>query len=54
MPTCEPLYVKCNKSFSLILAISEYEKKDVRCPECGGSDVRQQTTSFQTETSRES
>lgn len=54
MPTYEFLCEKCNKSFSLILSISEYEKKDFRCPECGSSDDQQQITSFQTKTSRKS
>jgi putative FmdB family regulatory protein len=54
MPTYEFLCEKCNKAFSLILSISEYEKKGFRCPQCGNTDVKQQVTSFQTKTSKKS
>lgn len=54
MPTYEFICEKCNKPFSLILSISEYEKKNFRCPGCGNTDVKQQVTSFQTKTSKKS
>jgi putative FmdB family regulatory protein len=54
MPIYEFLCQKCNKSFTLTMAISEHEKKKFRCPECKSIRVKQQITSFQTKTSRKS
>jgi putative FmdB family regulatory protein len=54
MPTYAFLCQKCKKSFSLILSITEYEKKGFRCPKCGGTDVKQEITAFQTKTSKKS
>jgi len=54
MPTYEFMCKKCNKPFTLILSISEYEKKKTRCPKCKTTRVEQQITSFQTVTSKKS
>jgi len=48
--TCE----KCNKGFTLTMSISEYEKKNFKCPKCKSVKVRQQITPFQTKTSKKS
>jgi putative FmdB family regulatory protein len=54
MPDYEFLCSKCNKPFMLTLSISEYEKKKFHCPQCRGTKVKQQITSFQTKTSKKS
>ena len=54
MPTYEFECEKCKKGFSLILSISEYEKKKFRCPKCKGTKVKQLVSSFQTVTSKKS
>jgi len=54
MPTYEFACQKCKKRFSLLLSISEYEKKKVKCPKCKSSRVQQQITSFQAITSKKS
>ncbi|MFH0845217.1 MAG: FmdB family zinc ribbon protein [Pseudomonadota bacterium] len=54
MPTYDFVCEKCNKSFSLMLSIPEYEKKKFRCPKCKSIKVRQQITHFQTKTSKKS
>jgi putative FmdB family regulatory protein len=54
MPVYDFKCEKCNKSFSMSMSISEYEKKDFKCPECRSSKVKQQITPFQTKTSRKS
>jgi len=54
MPTYEFQCEKCNKPFTLTMSISEYEKKKVYCPECKGTNVKQQITHFQTKTSKKS
>lgn len=54
MPVYEFKCKKCNKSFSLTMRVSEYEKKKIRCPKCKSTSVKQQITSFQTVTSKKS
>ena len=54
MPTYEFICEKCKKRFSLMMKISEYEKKKYRCPKCKSKKVKQQITSFQTITSSKS
>jgi putative FmdB family regulatory protein len=54
MPTYEFFCEKCKKSFSLTLKISEYEKKNFRCPKCKSKKLSQQISAFQTITSRKS
>jgi putative FmdB family regulatory protein len=54
MPTYEFLCEKCQKTFTVIISISEYEKKDYQCPQCKNKDVKQQISSFQAVTSKKS
>ncbi|MBW1901060.1 MAG: zinc ribbon domain-containing protein [Deltaproteobacteria bacterium] len=54
MPTYEFICEKCKKGFSLMLSISEYEKKKFRCPKCKSRRVKQQISSFQVKTSKKS
>jgi putative FmdB family regulatory protein len=54
MPTYEFYCEKCKKPFSVIMSISDYEKKKYKCPKCNGKKLRQQITSFQTVTSSKS
>jgi len=54
MPTYEFICEKCKKPFTLIMKISEYEKKNFVCPKCKSKKVKQQVTSFQTITSSKS
>ena len=54
MPTYEFVCEKCKKRFTLILSISEYEKKKMECPKCKSRKVKQQISSFQAVTSKKS
>jgi putative FmdB family regulatory protein len=54
MPNYEFRCENCKKRFSLILSISEYEKKKPGCPKCKSRKVKQQISSFQTVTSKKS
>jgi len=54
MPSYEFICEKCNKPFSLIMSVSEYERKKFRCPKCKSTRVKQQISSFQTITSKKS
>ena len=54
MPTYEYVCEKCGKAFSVILSLTDYEKKKAKCPDCGSKQVRQQITAFQAITSKKS
>jgi len=54
MPTYEFVCQKCNKQFTLVMPISEFERKKIRCPKCKSTRVKQQITSFQVITSKKS
>ena len=54
MPTYEFTCEKCNKMFTLVIRLAEYEKGGFKCPECNSQQVRQQISTFQTKTSRKS
>jgi putative FmdB family regulatory protein len=54
MPTYDFRCDKCKKKFTLIMAISEYEKTKIRCPKCKSTRVKQQITPFQVVTSKKS
>ena len=54
MPTYEFYCEKCEKSFSIVLSISEHEKKKYSCPKCKAKKLKQQVSSFQTVTSKKS
>ena len=54
MPTYDFYCEKCDKSFTIIISISDYEKKKFNCPKCKGKKLKQRVTSFQTVTSKKS
>ena len=54
MPVYEFMCEKCEKPFTLILSISEYEKAKFRCPKCKSSKVKRQISAFQAITSKKS
>ena len=52
MPTYDYSCRKCGKKFSLIMRISEHEKKKVRCPKCEAHQVVQTVQAFFATTSK--
>ncbi len=54
MPMYEFECHKCKKKFSLVLSLSEYEKKKPSCPKCGSKQVEQLIQSFFVVTSKKS
>ncbi len=54
MPVYEFICQKCDRDFSLVVTISEYEKKKFTCPKCKSDKVKRQISSFQTITSKKS
>jgi putative FmdB family regulatory protein len=54
MPTYEYLCKRCAKKFTLVMSVSEYEKKKVKCPKCQSTKVEQKVQSFFAVTSKKS
>lgn len=54
MPTYEFFCEKCNKSFSLVLSLFDYDRKKYRCPKCKTKKLKQRISSFQTITPKKS
>lgn len=54
MPIYDFYCEECKKEFTQQMSLFEYEKKKYQCPECRGTNVRQQITQFQTITSKKS
>ena len=54
MPEYEFHCRHCQKTFALIMRISERGKTAVRCPECGSEDVEVRMQAFVAKTARKS
>ena len=54
MPQYEFFCKDCQKNFSLILSLSEYERGGFECPECHGRNVEQKLAAFFAVTSKKS
>jgi putative FmdB family regulatory protein len=54
MPLYEFFCDKCRKEVSMTLSISEREKGDATCPECGGRELHPLVGTFFAKTSRKS
>lgn len=54
MPQYSFLCRACNKEFSKILTIAEYEKGQIVCPHCNSKDVEQRWAAFYAVTSKKS
>ncbi len=54
MPLYEFFCHKCQKEVSLTLSISEREKGEAKCPQCGSSQMRPLVGTFFSKTSRKS
>ncbi len=54
MPTYEYVCRKCSHKFSLLMTMSEHDKKKPRCPKCKSTQVEQQVLSFFAVTSKKS
>jgi putative FmdB family regulatory protein len=54
MPTYEYFCLTCNKTFSQVLTLAEFDKQKVVCPECHGTNVEQRPASFYAVTSKKS
>jgi putative FmdB family regulatory protein len=54
MPTYEYVCGECGNRFSLVLTLSERDKKRVACPKCRGRKVTQRFSAVFTKTSRKS
>jgi len=54
MPQYEFFCKGCNKSFSQILTLSEYDKGKIACPDCGSMNIEQKMSPFYDFTSKKS
>ena len=54
MPTYDFYCEKCQKEFTLQISLADYEQKKYECPDCKGTNIRQQITQFQAITSKKS
>ena len=54
MPTYEYFCLTCNKAFSQILTLAEFDKQNVVCPDCHGNNVEQRPATFYAVTSKKS
>ncbi len=54
MPTYDYVCNKCKKRFSLVMSMSDYEKKKAKCPKCASADVSRSVQQFFTTTSKKS
>ncbi len=54
MPHYEFICRKCNKTFTLILSLADYEEGRVTCPKCKSKKVEQKFTAFSAVTSKKS
>jgi len=52
MPHYEYLCKSCQKKFSTVLTLAEYEASKVKCPKCGSTKVEQQWAAFFATTSK--
>jgi putative FmdB family regulatory protein len=54
MPSYEYICKQCNKTFSRILTLAEYEKGGVTCPLCKSKKVEQKAAAFFAVTAKKS
>lgn len=54
MPRYEFFCEDCQKPFEVILTITEYEKGNIACPNCGAKHVHQEAAAFFAVTSKKS
>lgn len=54
MPVYDYFCKDCQKSFELLLTLSEHDKDKIKCPKCKSKNVEQETTAFFAVTSKKS
>jgi putative FmdB family regulatory protein len=54
MPSYDYICRKCGKKFTLVMTISEHDRKKIRCPKCSSVRAEQQYHPFFAVTSKKS
>ena len=54
MPVYEYHCDKCEQEVTLTLSIREHDKGPIKCPKCGGKDLRPLLSAFMPQTSKKS
>ncbi|MBI1848100.1 MAG: zinc ribbon domain-containing protein [Candidatus Rokubacteria bacterium] len=54
MPTYEYFCPTCNQAVTLQMPMSQHDRGEAACPQCGGHELRPQVGTFFAKTSRKS
>jgi len=54
MPVYDYLCKDCQKSFELVLTLSEHDRDTIVCPKCGSKNIEQDVAEFYAVTSKKS
>lgn len=54
MPVYDYICNDCQKSFEVVLTLTEHDHEQVECPKCGSKNVEQEAAAFVAVTSRKS
>jgi len=54
MPVYDYLCKDCQKSFELVLTLSEHDRDTIVCPKCGSKHIEQDVAEFYAVTSKKS
>jgi len=54
MPAYDFRCGKCSKNVTLMLSVSDYERKAFKCPKCGSKKLDRRISSVQVQTSKKS
>ncbi|MBI3024345.1 MAG: zinc ribbon domain-containing protein [Candidatus Tectomicrobia bacterium] len=54
MPTYDFKCAKCGKNVTLVLGVTDYERKAYKCPKCGSKKLDRRISSFRVQTSKKS
>jgi putative FmdB family regulatory protein len=52
MPVYDYICKDCQKSFELVLTLSEHDRNNIICPKCGSKNVEQDAAAFFAVTSK--
>lgn len=54
MPVYDYICKDCQKSFELVLTLTEHDKENITCPKCGSKKVEQDAVAYYAVTSKKS
>ena len=54
MPVYDYVCRDCHKNFEQVLTLHAHDQEEIRCPECGSSNIEQEAAAFYAVTSKKS